>query len=68
MKKRNQEIDELREERTSGTRQSHFLSYIICVLAAIVLWLVIMNVTDDKLPGSAANPGNDAVADITLSI
>ena len=68
MKKKNQELDELREERTSGTRQGHFLSYIICALAAIILWLVIMNVTDDKLPGSASNPENDAVADITLSV
>ena len=34
------------------------------VLAALVIWLVIMNVTDVKMPGSVDNGGENQVASI----
>lgn len=52
MKERNYDAEDVREETSSKSRKHNVLSYLICALAAIVIWLVIMNVTDIKTPGS----------------
>lgn len=68
MRRKEYEIDETRDEKTAKGRKGHFLSYIICALAAIVLWLVIMNVTDSKLPGSANKVPDDTDAAFDLTV
>ena len=64
MKEKNYEVEEFREESETKSRKYNLLSYIICVLAAIVIWLVIMNVTDIKVPGSVDNGADNQVASI----
>lgn len=64
MKENNYEVEEIREGSETKSRKYNLLSYIICVLAAIVIWLVIMNVTDIKVPGSVDNGADNQVASI----
>lgn len=64
MKEKNYEVEEFREESETKSKKYNLLSYIICVLAAIVIWLVIMNVTDIKVPGSVDNGADNQVASI----
>ena len=64
MKEKNYEVEEFYEGSESKTKKYNLLSYIICVLAALVIWLVIMNVTDVKMPGSVDNGGENQVASI----
>ena len=64
MKENNYEVEEIREGSETKSRKYNLLSYIICVLAAIVIWLVIMNVTDIKVAGSVDNGADNQVASI----
>ena len=64
MKENNYEVEEIREGSETKSRKYNLLSYIVCVLAAIVIWLVIMNVTDVEIPGSADNETDNQVASI----
>lgn len=66
MKERNYEVEDIREENSSGSRKYNFLSYLVCALAAIVIWLVIMNVTDIKTPGSAE--GDKGTEDVSFEL
>lgn len=52
MREKNYEVEEIREGSEAKSKKYNLLSYIICVLAAMVIWLVIMNVTDIRVPGS----------------
>jgi uncharacterized membrane-anchored protein len=64
MKEKNYEVEEFREESETKSRKYNLLSYIVCVLAAIVIWLVIMNVTDVEIPGSADNETDNQVSSV----
>lgn len=64
MKENNYEVEEIREGSETKSGKYNLLSYIVCVLAAIVIWLVIMNVTDIKVPGSVDNGADNQVASI----
>ncbi len=64
MKEKNYEVEEFHEGSESKTKKYNLLSYIICVLAALVIWLVIMNVTDVKMPGSVDNGMENQVVSV----
>ena len=64
MKEKNYEVEEFREESETKSGKYNLLSYIVCVLAAIVIWLVIMNVTDVEIPGSADNGTDNQVSSV----
>ena len=64
MKEKSYEVEEFHGGSESKTKKYNLLSYIICVLAALVIWLVIMNVTDVEIPGSADNETDNQVSSV----
>lgn len=68
MKEKNYEVEELREASETKSKKYNVLSYLVCILAAIIIWLVIMNVTDQKTPGSVEGGTEDPVTAVGLSV
>ena len=68
MKGKNYEVEELREASETKSKKYNVLSYLACILAAIIIWLVIMNVTDQKTPGSVEGGTEDRVTAVGLSV
>lgn len=68
MKEKNYEVEELREASETKSKKYNVLSYLVCILAAIIIWLVIMNVTDQKTPGSVEGGTEDQVTAVGLSV
>lgn len=64
MKKREYEfVDEMQGDEAPGkTKKYNFISYIICALAAVVIWLVIMNVSMQNVPSGEQAGTGDVVA------
>ena len=50
------------DEAPARVKKYNFISYIICVLAAIIIWLVIMNVNPHETIPSDQPGGGETVA------
>lgn len=68
MRQKNYEMEELYGESEVRSKKYNVLSYLACVLAAIVIWLVIMNVTEKKVQGSVDGGTTQSVASIELTV
>ena len=53
--------DESREA-SGKSRKSGFFSYVVCAIAAVIIWLVIMNLNGDKVPPETADRTRAAVS------
>lgn len=53
--------DESRDD-TGKTRKNGFFSYVICTVAAVIIWLVIMNLNGDKVLPEGADRTRSSVS------
>ena len=68
---RNRNIQRVETDRedysVKGSRKMNIISYIVCVIAAVIIWLIIMNLNDigkiPELAASSAAEETEAVCD-----
>ena len=63
-----QRVETDREDYSvKGNRKMNIISYIVCVISAVIIWLIIMNLNDigriPELASSAAAVETEAVCD-----
>ena len=49
-------------EAPGKSRRSGFFSYVICAVAAVIIWLVIMNLNGDKTPPKSGETDRGTVS------